>query len=201
MSITRKIILTVLLLCTPGKALSHPSPVPTFLEIVGIIHLVGGTLLDLEQPWSGEPVLQPCTGRFNALKGADTASVYGVEYWWGRKIWRLRPFAGIFATSKGGGAVFAGINHDVAVGRRFAVLVNTAAAYYTPGDGKELGSFALLRSGVEISFFPTNDIRIALTFHHMSHGNVFGPRNPGTETVTLAVAFPLDHPDVGFRDR
>ena len=194
MQTVRNFILAALLLSAPGKTFSYPSPVVAFLEVAGVIHLGLGAVLEPEQPWNGRPVVLSSWGKFNALKNNETAWLSGVEYWWQRKIWRLRPFSGIFATSKGGGAVYAGINHGIALGSRFAVLMNTAAAYYAPGAGKDLGSNALLRSGIEISFFATDNVRIALTFHHMSHGSIFSPKNPGVETATLAVTFPLGRP-------
>ncbi len=50
----------------------------------------------------------------------------------------------------------------------------------------------MLRSGVELGYRFDNAARVALTFHHMSHGEIFDDKNPGTEMVALTFALPLE---------
>ena len=84
------------------------------------------------------------------------------------------------------------MGYDLHIGEHVVVNVNLAPTFYNAGKGKDLGSFAVLRSGVEMGYRFSNGARLMASFHHMSHGGLLNhARNPGTETAALTVHIPV----------
>ena len=107
-------------------------------------------------------------------------------------LWRFKPFVGVDGTSDGGAYAYAGLRGDAYFGRRLVISPNVAPAVYYAGDGKNLGSAGVLRSGIDVSYRFDNESQLGVGFHHMSHGKVFSDLNPGTETVTVTYSVPME---------
>jgi lipid A 3-O-deacylase len=67
-----------------------------------------------------------------------------------------------------------------------------AVGAYSRGHGKDLGCPPIPgRSGIDLQYTVSDDVRVGVAIHHMSNGNVLGQdHNPGTELIgtTLAIA-------------
>ena len=84
----------------------------------------------------------------------------------------------------------AGVLADFALGERWRLTPSFGVGYYN-SSGLTLGHHAEFRSGIEISRRFRNGQRLGLAFAHLSNGSL-GDRNPGTETLGLFWALPLD---------
>ena len=98
----------------------------------------------------------------------------------------------MFGTTDKSVAGYFGLQHDLNITDNLVLSVNTGPAFYASGDGKDLGSWALLRSGLEISYRFDNAWRLSGTFHHMSHGKLFSDKNPGEEDAAITLSIPFD---------
>jgi hypothetical protein len=102
----------------------------------------------------------------------------------------LKPMVGMMATTDKAFYAYAGFNIDVYLGRRLVLSGNTAIGTYHDGDGKDLGSTAEFRSGMELAFRFDNRARLGVGFHHISNAGI-GDSNPGTEILSLIFSWPL----------
>lgn len=130
-------------------------------------------------------------GRFDAIKNTDPATEFGLEYHFGAQLlWKLKPFLGVGATTDGGFYGYGGIRLDSFWGPRIVITPSFAVAGYSRGNGKNLGSPAVLgRFGIDFQYSVSDDVRLGLAIHHMSNGKVFGQTtNPGTELVGVTVS-------------
>ncbi|MBT5414562.1 MAG: acyloxyacyl hydrolase [Rhodospirillaceae bacterium] len=131
-------------------------------------------------------------GFFDAVDDEDQAALFKMEYRSDFFLWRFKPFVGVDGTSDGGAYAYAGLRVDAYFGRRLVISPNVAPAVYYAGDGKNLGSAGVLRSGIDVSYRFDNESQLGVGFHHMSHGKVFSDLNPGTETVTVTYSVPME---------
>jgi hypothetical protein len=131
-------------------------------------------------------------GAFDPVRQAKQSAEFGLEYRSGYFLWKFKPFAGIGATTDESFYGYAGIRLDTYWGRRFIVTPSFALVGYSRGDGKNLGSPILGRSGFDFQYRFDNDMRLGVGFHHMSNGKAFGQKtNPGTELVGLTFSLPV----------
>ena len=131
-------------------------------------------------------------GMFDVVDDEDQAGLFRAEYTSPWTFFRIKPFGGVAGTTDSGFLGYAGFKHDLNIGRHLVISANVAAAGYSSGDGKDLGSSVVLRSGVEVGFRFDNGVLVSGSFHHMSHGEVFDDVNPGTETAALTISVPTD---------
>ncbi|MEZ5647722.1 MAG: acyloxyacyl hydrolase [Alphaproteobacteria bacterium] len=120
---------------------------------------------------------------------------FRAEYRPGLTLYRFKPIVGGFVTGRGALSLYTGISHDLNVGKHLVFTATSGPALYIPNDGEDLGSNLVLHSSIEASYRFDNASRLSLTFHHMSHGEIFGPRNPGTEKLAITYAIPFGGPD------
>lgn len=133
-------------------------------------------------------------GRFDAIKKTRTATEFGLEYHFGTLLlWRLKPFVGVGATTDSSFYGYGGIRLDFYWGPRIVITPSFAVAGYSQGNGKNLGSPAVLgRFGIDFQYALSNDVRLGVAIHHMSNGKVLGQKtNPGTELVGLTLSIAL----------
>lgn len=131
-------------------------------------------------------------GSFDAVDGEARAVDLRVEYRPDYAIYYLfKPLLGIAGTTDGAIYGYAGLRVDAYLGDRFLISPNVSLTGYHQGGGKDLGSAGVLRSGIDASFRFNDGSRLGLSFHHMSHGRVFGDVNPGTETFLITCSLPL----------
>jgi hypothetical protein len=131
-------------------------------------------------------------GRFDVLDRENEATEGGLEFRPGWTLWKFRPIVGARATTDETYYVYAGGRFDVYFGHRFVVSPSFALAYYHKGEGKDLGSEGVGRSGIDMQYRFDNDMRLGVGFHHMSHGKIMNNDfNPGTETLGLTFSVPF----------
>ena len=130
-------------------------------------------------------------GYFDALARDRPAGTFGFEYRSNFLVWKFHPTLGAVVTTHGQGYIYAGLRLDAFFGKRIVVSPSVTPAFYHKGDGKDLGSSGVLRSGIDLSYRFDDKSQLGVGFHHMSHGKVFGNLNPGTETFQLFYSVPL----------
>ena len=161
------------------------------------IMLGGGAFLAyslaMDPPQDKEPdVLTFGTGVFDAVDGEDTAGLLRIEYRPALLGMRTGPLLGLAGTTDGGVLGYGGVRHDILFSGRLLVSLNLSlAAYPTEGSGKDLGSAVQFRSGFDVQHRLDDGSRIGISFHHISHAEVFDDSNPGTETLALTYTIPI----------
>ena len=84
-----------------------------------------------------------------------------------------------------------GILIDFELGRNWVLTPGFGGGYYNAASGLDLGFDAEFRSSLELSKRFANGQRLGLVFSHVSNGSL-GRHNPGSETLGLNYALPLD---------
>ncbi|WP_421706684.1 acyloxyacyl hydrolase [Algihabitans sp.] len=151
-----------------------------------------GVIYDTPQADKDRQYLRAGVGAFDLVDDEDQAVEGRLEYTPAWSVYRFRPVIGAAATSDGGAIFHASIGHDFVLPyEHLYVWFETGPALYFEGDGKDLGSNAVLRSGFEVGFRTEGGWRLGASFHHMSHGGLFGDENPGTEMIALNFSVPF----------
>jgi len=135
-------------------------------------------------------------GRFDVVPNASNrmaANQVELEYRPGRYlVWKLKPLIGFGGTATSSFYGYAGLRLDTFWGQRVVIAPSFALTGYARGRGKDLGRPPMLgRSGIDLQYGVSNDVRVGVSLHHMSNGKLLGQeRNPGTAVagITLAVA-------------
>lgn len=138
----------------------------------------------------GEPAfVSGGLGWFDVNDDEDTLDLR-FEYRDHRRIFFLKPWAGIEGTGEGGLWGGGGVLLDVFFGRRFVLTGSFGVGLYEEGDGKDLGSAIEFRSQIEAGFRFDDRSRLAVAFSHISNAGITDT-NPGAEIVTLYYHLPL----------
>jgi hypothetical protein len=130
-------------------------------------------------------------GRFDAINGTQPSTEAGLEYDFGSPtLWKIAPIAGAGATADRSFWGYVGIRLDSYWGSRVVITPSFAVAGYSQGNGKNLGTPAVLgRFGIDVEYLVDRDIRIGVGLHHMSNGKAFGQEvNPGTALLGAVVS-------------
>lgn len=175
-----------------GQAKAEPSTA-IFIGIAAGAAIVAGEILQTPQPDAKRAFIIGGGGGFDAVARDNVAGLFQLEYRPGWQILRGKPMVGMFGTSDGGIAAYAGLGYDLHITKNIVVNFNTAVTLYSAGNGKHLGSFAVLRSGVELGWRFKDASRLMVSVHHMSHGRVFDKKNPGTEVIAVTYAVPIEN--------
>lgn len=162
-----------------------------FLGGGAAIAIIAGEILQLEQPDRNRAYLTLGGGQFDVYNREAPAGYFHVEYRPPWQVWRLKPMVGAFVTTHRALAAYIGTGYDLNIGEHFVVNLNMAAVFFSHGQGKNLGSFFLPRLGVELGYRFSDGTRVTASLHHMSHGEVFGDLNPGSDVAALSVHIPI----------
>ena len=130
-------------------------------------------------------------GYYDINQQDDAAADFRLEYRAAPALWKIRPWAGLEATSDGAVYGLGGILLDFELGPRIAVTPGFGVGAYHDGGGKDLGSVLEFRSQIELAYRFHDRSRLALAFSHISNASV-ASRNPGTEILTLYYMVPLE---------
>ena len=149
--------------------------------------------LAADPPQDDEPdVVTFGTGVFDAVDEENSAALLRIEYRPELLGLRTGPLLGLAGTTDGGILGYGGVRHDVLFEGGLLVSLNLSlAAYPVEGNGKDLGSAAQFRSGFDVHYKLDDGSRIGVSFHHISHAELFGDDNPGTETLALTYTIPI----------
>ena len=173
-----------------GQAKAEPSTA-IFIGVAAGAAIAAGEIFQTPQPDAKRAFIIGGGGTFDFLARDNIAGSFQLEYRPGWQFYRLKPMFGMFGTSDGGVAGYAGIGYDLHITKNIVFNFNTAVTLYNAANGKHLGSFAVLRSGVELGWRFEDASRLSVSVHHMSHGRVFGKKNPGTEVIAMTYAVPV----------
>jgi hypothetical protein len=178
------------LAAAPQRAEAEPAV--WYITGVAAASVAAGLIYDWPQADKDRQYIRAGIGAFDLVDDEDVAVEGRVSYLPDWQFWRFRPSVGVAATSDGGAILHAAIGHDLVLPyEMFYVWFETGPALYFEGDGKDLGSNAVLRSGFEIGYRTPEGWRLGASFHHMSHGKLFGDENPGTEMIALNLWVPF----------
>ena len=170
---------------------AHATPPESVMAIAGASAALFGYKLFQDDSAVEQHYVSLEGGRFDVVSRANEANEFGLEFRPGWTLWKFRPLIGVEGTTDESFYVYAGGRFDVYFGRRFVASPSFSLTYYHKGDGKDLGSEGVARSGIDFQYRFDNDMRLGARFYHMSHGKVMGNVNPGTETVGLTFSIPL----------
>jgi len=127
-------------------------------------------------------------GKFDFNKQVNTSTFVMAEFRPDKKILFLNPFTGVMINTDGGFFIFAGILTEINLGKYMIFTPSFAPGYYNKGNGKELFYALEFRSKLQLDFKLKNDIRLGVSFSHISNASL-GPPNPGVENYALNLTF------------
>jgi lipid A 3-O-deacylase len=113
-----------------------------------------------------------------------------LEYKFPQEFKHFRPLIGGMVTFDKAYYLYGGIGLELIVVKRILISPSFAAGYYNKGNGRDLGFPLEFRSGMELGYCFSSQYRIGLQFYHMSNASL-GKRNPGSESLVLALYFPI----------
>jgi len=189
----RRRLAGVALATTAMAGPAHADPSPAILIGAGAaVAIVAAEVAHSKQPDKARAYLAFGGGYFDVYRREDGAGYFHLEFRPKFHVWHLKPMIGTFVTTDGAVAAYFGIGYDLHIGEHIVINLNVAPTLYSAGGGKKLGSFAVLRSGVEVGYRFNDGTRIMASYHHMSHGGLLNhDRNPGTNTAALSVHLPV----------
>ena len=194
-SVLRPVVLLAGLAVLAGLAppqRAEADPAVWWITAVAAASVGAGVIYDPPQADKDRQYLRAGVGAFDLIDDDDQAVEGRLDYMPAWQFYRFRPLIGAAATGDGSAILHASIAHDLVLPyEHFYVWFEIGPALYIEGDGKDLGSNGVLRSGFEIGFRTEGGWRIGGSFHHMSHGGLLGDDNPGTEMVALNVWVPF----------
>ena len=110
-----------------------------------------GVIYDTLQADKNRHYLRAGVGAFDLVDDEDQAVEGRLEYSPAWSVYRFRPVIGAAATNDGGAIFHASSAHDFVLPYEHVyVWFETGPALYFDGDGKDLGSNPVLRSGFEV---------------------------------------------------
>jgi hypothetical protein len=113
----------------------------------------------------------------------------GLAYIWrpmGR--WGIAPGVGAMYAEHNASSLYGEVHRDFWLGRQWVVTPKFAAGIYNDDGGLELGSEAMFREGLVLSWVGQR-FRLGIGFYHASNGGL-GENNPGTEVLEAVLGFP-----------
>lgn len=123
---------------------------------------------------------------------SNATAVVGLEWRGQPMLWWFRPMVGAQVTGDSALYGYAGLALELWFADKQIVLTPSAAVgAFRRGHGTDLGHTIQFRTGATLQYRCANDIRIGLSFHHLSNAGL-GKRNPGEETLMLTYSVPTD---------
>ena len=100
------------------------------------------------------------------------AAEFRGEYRFGTGFFFIKPVVGGFVTTRSSTYFYGGLRADLILFDHYVVMPNAAVGYYDKGDGKDLGSHAEFKTGVEFAYRFDNAMRLGLAFDHISNAGI-----------------------------
>jgi lipid A 3-O-deacylase len=112
------------------------------------------------------------------------------EYRFSQGIFFIKPIVGAFGTSRHAVYAYGGLRADFVFLDHYVLEPNAAVGYYSPGNGKKLGSPVEFKTGLELAYRFDNAARLGIAFDHISNAGLT-QTNPGTESILVMLSWPL----------
>lgn len=131
-------------------------------------------------------------GVWDITQSDDTATDVRVEYRHGTPLfWKIKPWAGLEATTDGSIWGGAGVLADFKPADNIYITPSFGVGLYTDGGSeKDLDYPIEFRSQIEGGYQFMNGHRVGLAFGHISNADL-GDDNPGTEILNLYYHMPI----------
>jgi hypothetical protein len=145
------------------------------------------------------PSFQLGAGGFDVLPGDKpnerTAGIFRGEYRLGVNLWLLHPFLGAEVTTDESVYGYGGFGLDIYLDDSWVLNPNAAVGAWSRGnrDALNLGSTIEFRTGAELDYRFSDNMRVGISFHHISNAGIT-KRNPGEEEALATFTFPLTFP-------
>ena len=129
--------------------------------------------------------------------GTDKAADFRLEYRSGTSLvpWtepyvKIKPFAGLEATSDLAIYGLGGILFDIPLGP-VMITPSFGAGLYSRGQGRDLGFPVEFRSQIEVGYKFENEMRVSVAYSHISNGNL-SEYNPGVDMISAYLHVPVN---------
>ena len=139
-------------------------------------------------PVATAPSLVVGLGAIGVEPGEQRAEAVELQLRLPMRVFGLQPTVGGLLTAQDSSYGWLGFGRDFPFAQRWVARIDVGAGYYEPGEGKELGQSLEFRTGFDLSYQPSPDLRLGLQLAHLSNAGL-SDINPGTETLTLSVAW------------
>ncbi|WP_375596643.1 acyloxyacyl hydrolase [Algihabitans albus] len=148
-----------------------------------------GVIYDTLQADKNRHYLRAGVGAFDLVDDEDQAVEGRLEYSPAWSVYRFRPVIGAAATNDGGAIFHAPSAHDFVLPYEHVyVWFETGPALYSTATARTLAATRSCAPASRSAFRTEGGWRLGASFHHMSHGGIFGDENPGTEMIALNVS-------------
>ncbi len=162
------------------------SPSSKWWRSLGLLLLLASFAASAE----GVTSLAVSTGQLGLRR--DVPHALGIEVQV-RSPWRwslIRPIAGVLTSSSGGAYLYSGVAVEVPLPGGFRLTPGFAPGVVLASGDRDLGSPVEFRSSIELSFAPSNALRLGLGLSHISNARL-SQHNPGVEVLTFSLAVPF----------
>lgn len=105
--------------------------------------------------------------------------------------WIFDPFIGIMDNSDKAKYIYLGVFSEFVFFQNFILAPSFAPGFYFKGKSKDLSFLLEFRSQLEVAYRFKNDVKIGLSFNHISNASI-KPPNIGVESVAFTFIFPLN---------
>jgi len=138
----------------------------------------------------GRKYISFSTAVFDILQQESTAFEGRIEYRGIEFYSDFKPLTGVMLNTGGAVHLFAGIFIDIPIFDFLYFSPSFAPGLYFNKKSKNLHFLLEFRSQVEIAFKIGNEIKVGVSFNHISNASL-GKVNPGVESIALTYYFPL----------
>jgi hypothetical protein len=113
----------------------------------------------------------------------------GIEMWrWEKHGISVVPAFGILGTDEETFYAWAGNAVLIPLGAGFELIPELGVGYYERGEGKRLGGELEFRSGLGVTYRPTDALHLGVGFYHLSNAGIY-ELNPGVNSLLFTVGF------------
>jgi lipid A 3-O-deacylase PagL len=102
----------------------------------------------------------------------------------------IRPVAGVLTSSSGGAYLYSGVAIEIPLPGGLRLTPGFAPGVVLASGDRDLGSPIEFRSSIELSFAPTDALRLGLGLSHISNARL-SQHNPGVEVLSFSLAVPF----------
>lgn len=102
----------------------------------------------------------------------------------------LHPEFGVLATKDSDVYVWGGLRYFWDLSDRWYLAPHTAVGLYEPEGGADLGGPVEFRSGLELGYRFSPNVRLGIDYSHLSNSRIYD-RNPGLEDLVFNLGFSL----------